>query len=97
MHPTRPDPEAISIEAEKAAFMYDTIIQACPYPWGSLAAQLFTQAFEAAKDAMRDSYTPPPKVAAPNINKMAGKYEQPIGTYYRNDGNPHVRSAGVPC
>jgi hypothetical protein len=97
MKPTRPDPEAISVEAEKAAFLYDTIIQACPYPWGSLAAQLFTQAFDAAKEAMRESYTPAPKVASQNINKLVGKYEPQAGAYYRNDGNPHVPSRGVGC
>jgi hypothetical protein len=97
MRPTRPDPEAISAEAEKAAFLYDTITQACPYPWGSVSAQLFTQAFDAAKEAMRENDVPPPKVASKNINKLDGTYEPPAGTYYRNDGHPHVLSRGVGC
>jgi hypothetical protein len=95
--PTPINPEQITAEAQISAFMYDTVLQACPYPFGSLAAQVFTQAFNDAKKAMLDSYVPPPKVAAPNLNKMAGTYTSTQDAYYRNDGNPHVPSRGVGC
>jgi len=46
------DPDAIRAEAQKAAWLYDDINAACPYPWGSLAAQVFRAAFEAARQTM---------------------------------------------
>ena len=47
------NPEHIKAEAEKAEFMYDDINEAClnecSYPYGSLAHQLFKDAFTAAR------------------------------------------------
>ena len=74
-----------------------TLMQACPYPFGSLAAQVFTDAFNAAKQSMAEACAPPPKVQPPQVDKMSGTYTPHANAYYRNDGNPHVRSAGVPC
>jgi len=47
--PAPTDPDAIKAEAEKAAFFHDDINDACPYPFGSLAAQVFRAAFEQAR------------------------------------------------
>lgn len=44
--------EAIEAEAQKAAWLYKDINAACPYPWGSLAAQVFKKAFEDARQNM---------------------------------------------
>lgn len=96
-NPTKINPEAITAEAQTAAWMYDTLLQACPYPFGSLAAQVFTDAFNAAKKSMADACVPAPKVPAPQVNKMKGTYTPPATTYYRNNGNPHVQSVGQPC
>ena len=52
LQPTPINPEAIQAEAQKAAWMYEDINDACPYPWGSLAAQVFKAAFEAARKTM---------------------------------------------
>jgi hypothetical protein len=41
---------------------------------------------------------PPAEVVPANlINPFAGKYEQDTRTYYRNDGNKHIKSRGDPC
>lgn len=95
--PTPTNPEAIRFEAQKAAWLYDTITQACPYPWGTEAANIFTREFDIAKQAQADAGAPAPKVQAPNVNKMAGHYTPARDAYYRNNGNPHVHSAGLPC
>ena len=97
MKPTPINPEAITAEAQTAAWMHDTLMQACPYPFGSLAAQVFTDAFNAAKQSMAEACAPPPKVQPPQVDKMSGTYTPPANAYYRNDGNPHVRSVGQPC
>jgi len=47
--PARIDQEAIQAEAQKAAFFHEDINDACPYPFGSLAAQVFRAAFEKAR------------------------------------------------
>lgn len=65
MKPTPINPEAITAEAQTAAWMHDTLMQACPYPFGSLAAQVFTDAFNAAKQSMAEACAPQPKVQAP--------------------------------
>ncbi len=91
------NPERITAEAQKAAWEYDTTTQANPYPWHTPEASIFCAAFEAAKQVMAESYTPSPKVQAPRMDLMAGTYTPSANTYYRNDGNPHVRSAGLPC
>jgi hypothetical protein len=95
--PTPPNPEAIRFEAQKAAWLYDTVIQGCPYPFGTEAARIFKTEFDIAKQAQADAGAPAPKVPSPNQNKMADKYDPPARTYYRNNGNVHVPSAGVPC
>jgi hypothetical protein len=95
--PTPIDAEKIQAEAQISAWLYDTLDQACPYPWGSLAAVVFKEAFHKAKADQAAALPPLPVVPAPNINKMAGIYEPSTNTYYRNNGNPHVPSAGVPC
>ena len=46
------NPEAIQAEAQKAAWIYSDINAACPYPFGSLAAQIFRDAFEKALQVM---------------------------------------------
>ena len=91
------DPERITAEAQKAAWMYDTTTQACPYPWHTPEASIFCAAFEAAKQTMLENCAAPPKVMAPNINKMAGHLAQSVGTYYRNDGNINVPRRGLRC
>lgn len=95
--PSKLNPEAIRTEAQKAAWLYDTTTHANPYPWDTPEASIFCAAFDAAKQTMLESCAAPPKVMAPNINKMAGHYAQSVGTYYRNDGNPHIASRGVGC
>lgn len=47
-----PDIDAIRAEACKAAWLHDTIAEACPYPSGTPAAHEFRRAFNAAKNAM---------------------------------------------
>lgn len=42
--------ESIIAEAQKAAWLYDDIKAACPYPWGSLAAEIFKNAFASAQE-----------------------------------------------
>jgi hypothetical protein len=42
----------ICAEAQKAAWLYDDINDACPYPFGTVAAATFRAAFEAAKASM---------------------------------------------
>jgi hypothetical protein len=96
-NPTPINPESIKAEAQKAAWLYDTTTQANPYPWDTPEADIFCKEFEAAKQVQADEGMRGVKVQAPNVNKLAGKYDQPIGAYRRNDGNPHVRSAGLPC
>jgi hypothetical protein len=44
--------EAIHAEACKSAWLYDTMDEACPYPYGMPAAREFHRAFTAAKNAM---------------------------------------------
>ena len=97
MQPSPINPEAITTEAQKAAFMYDTVLQACPYPFGSLAERVFSMAFEAAKKAMAESYAPPPKVASPKHDRLSGTYTPSTDTYCRNYGNSHIPSRGVGC
>jgi len=55
--PTPIDEAAIIAEAQKAAWLYDDINTACPYPWGSLAERIFTQAFDAARAAQNSPTT----------------------------------------
>lgn len=98
--PTKPtpiNPEAIRLEAQKAAWIYDTVIQACPYPWGTEAANIFVREFDLAKDAQEAAGAPAPKVPAPQHNKTKGTYTAPTGTYCRNTGNGHVPSHGLGC
>jgi hypothetical protein len=47
-----PDIDAIKAEACKAAWLHDSIAEACPYPFGTPAALEFRRAFNAAKNAM---------------------------------------------
>jgi len=42
----------ICAEAQKAAWLYDDINDACPYPFGTVAAATFRAAFNAAKASM---------------------------------------------
>ena len=42
----------ICAEAQKAAWLYDDINDACPYPFGTVAAATFRAAFETAKASM---------------------------------------------
>ncbi len=52
MNTLPPDLERISAEAQKAAWLYDHINDACPYPFGSAEARAFRTAFDAAKAAL---------------------------------------------
>ncbi len=45
--------EQIRIEAQKSAWLYDNINDACPYPFGSVAAATFKEAFLTAQDIQR--------------------------------------------
>ena len=54
---THIDPEAIRAEAQKAAWQYDHIDDACPYPFGSLAGVMFKEAFLAAQQQQRAATT----------------------------------------
>lgn len=47
-----PEIERIEAEAQKAAWLYDTLNEACPYPFGTAAAATFRTAFDAAKASM---------------------------------------------
>lgn len=42
----------ICAEAQKAAWLYDDINDACPYPFGTVAAATFRAAFDAAKSSI---------------------------------------------
>lgn len=53
IHSIQIDPEAIRAEAQKAAWQYDHIDDACPYPFGSLAGVIFKEAFLAAQQQQR--------------------------------------------
>lgn len=44
--------ERITAEAQKAAFFYDSVNDACPYPFATLEGATFKQAFNAARQAM---------------------------------------------
>jgi hypothetical protein len=91
------DSEKIQAEAQIAAWLYDTLDQACPYPFGSLAGVVFKEAFHAAKADQAAALPQLPVVPAPTLNRMAGTYEPNTGTYCRNDGNTHVHSVGLHC
>ena len=47
------DVHDICAEAQKAAWLYDDINDACPYPFGSLAGVMFKEAFLAAQQQQR--------------------------------------------
>ena len=51
------DPEAIRAEAQKAAWQYDHIDDACPYPFGTVAGVMFKEAFLAAQAQQRAATT----------------------------------------
>jgi len=57
LQPAPINPETIKAEAQKAAFFHDNINAACPYPFGSLAAEVFKAAFDAARQSMATSTT----------------------------------------
>ena len=44
--------EQIRAEAQKAAFFYETVNDACPYPFGTVQAVAFKDAFIAARQIM---------------------------------------------
>ena len=50
MTPIQHNATAIIAEAQKAAWLYDHIKDACPYPFGSLAAEIFISAFNRARE-----------------------------------------------
>ena len=52
-NPTHIDPEAIRAEAQKAAWEFDTLDDACPYPFGTVAGVMFKEAFLAAQQQQR--------------------------------------------
>jgi hypothetical protein len=91
------DPERITTEAQKAAWLYDTTTQANPYPWHTPEASIFCAAFDAAKKTQAEAGMNGVKVPTPSVDKMSGTYTPTRDAYYRNTGNPHVRSAGLPC
>ncbi len=47
--------EKVRHEAQEAAFFHTDINDACPYPFGSLSANTFKEAFFAAKAAEREA------------------------------------------
>lgn len=48
--PVQHNSPVIIAEAQKAAWLYDNIRDACPYPFGSLAAEIFINAFNKARE-----------------------------------------------
>lgn len=56
--------ERVRIEAQKAAWIYDTLDEACPYPFASAAGVTFKEAFLAAQAIQRNLLTLPTKGAA---------------------------------
>lgn len=44
--------ERITAEAQKAAFFYESVNDACPYPFATLEGATFKQAFNAARQVM---------------------------------------------
>ena len=91
------NPEAIQAEAQKAAWLYDTTTQANPYPWHTPESDIFCKAFEAAKASQTEQGMTGVKVPPPQVDKKGGQYTRPRDAYYRNTGNRHVHSAGIPC
>lgn len=53
--------DKIEREARTAALTYATVNEACPYPFGSIAAGVFKQAFLAARGSMSVQDQPKPK------------------------------------
>lgn len=45
--------EQVRIEAQKAAWIYDTLDEACPYPFASAAGVTFKEAFLTAQNIQR--------------------------------------------
>ncbi len=56
--------EQIRIEAQKAAWIYDTLDEACPYPFASVAGATFKEAFLTAQAIQRNLSTLTTKGAA---------------------------------
>ncbi len=57
------DPEAIRAEAQKAAWQYDHIDDACPYPFGTVEGVMFKEAFLAAQAQQRAAIATAARVA----------------------------------
>lgn len=47
--------ERIRLEARQAAAKYSTVLEACPYPFGTGAAIEFTREFQRARDEALDA------------------------------------------
>ena len=52
------DIEAIRAEAQKAAFFYDRLNDACPYPFDTMAGVVFKTFFLETKKTMKPQETP---------------------------------------
>lgn len=59
-NPLALDLEMIKSEAQKAAWNYDNVNDACPYPFATLAGATFKQAFLAAQAAQAQALTATP-------------------------------------
>lgn len=54
--------DTIQAEARAAAAIYSDINAACPYPFGTAAANHFKQAFNQARQALQQATQPEPTV-----------------------------------
>lgn len=46
--------DAIEVRARELAAVYDNLVDACPYPFGSPAALAFAEAFEREREALAE-------------------------------------------
>lgn len=59
--PTALEIERVRIEAQKAAWEFDTLDEACPYPFASVKGVIFKDAFMQAQQLQRNLSTLPLK------------------------------------
>jgi len=61
INPTELILERVRTEAQKAAWEFDTLDEACPYPFNSVKGVIFKEAFLQAQQLQRDLSTLPLK------------------------------------
>ena len=57
--------ERVRIEAQKAAWQYDNLNDACPYPFASVAGATFKEAFLTAQAIQRALLAKTPQASSP--------------------------------